>query len=83
MTRYASPLLLSTDGSYIKLQVVELISGKVERIFSLTEELSAVIWLQGLIQIVDERGGRVAYHLFPYDLINIKSVDETRRIPLR
>lgn len=80
MTRYASLLIIFSNGSYLNKQVVEVVDGKVIRIYPLKDELPSTIWLEGAIQITDDQN---AIHLKPYDLANRKSVCETQRILLR
>lgn len=80
--RYASPLLKKENGELSVRQIIELHDGQFVRYYPFEQELPATIWLDGLIEIVEEKGVNVAYHLTPYDCINKKPVDETQRIRL-
>lgn len=80
MTRYASSLIILPDGSYQKMQVLELEKGKRVRMYPFTEELHSTVWIDGAIEItLDEE----AFQLIPYDAVNRKSVDGTQRIRLK
>jgi hypothetical protein len=84
MKRYAAPLLLLPDGSFLLSQIIELNEeGSVIRYYPFESELQSTIWLSGLVEICPLNGINHAYHLYPYDLTNKKSVDGTQRILLQ
>lgn len=82
-TRYASPLLKTSDNHILKGYGVELYCGVFSRHFKLDEELESTSWLDGMIELEEEDHFIVAYHLTPYDCINEQPVDETQRIRLK
>lgn len=80
--RYASPLLQMTDDKILVKQIIELEDGEFKQNYPFEQELSATVWLDGLIKIVEEKGRLVADSYSPYDCINKQPVAETQRIRL-
>jgi len=82
-SRYASPLLQMPDGNVLVKQIIELEDGEFKKNYRFEQELSATIWINGLIEIVEEKGKLIAYSSSPYDCINKQPVGETQRIRLK
>ena len=80
--RYASPLLQMTDDKILVKQIIELEEGEFKQNYPFEKELPATVWVDGLIEIVEEKGKLIAYNLSPYDCINRQSVAETQHIRL-
>ena len=77
--RYASHYLCNLHNDYLKYYVVEVVDGIPGDYFPLHDEVEAVEWLPGVIELEQKDGKIYAYHLYPYDFIEMKPVAETQR----
>ena len=83
--KVSSHYLRLPDGTYLHQQVVELCDGKVVTHYDLDGEQENIEWLPGgVIELVQNTESvTIAFFLSPFNFIDMKPVDGTRRIQLK
>ena len=83
MRRIASNYIITTNSEKLRLHVVEIEDGCVINTYPLTHETEAVEWLPGAIEIKNCNNQVIAVHMYPFDFISMKPVDETQHTLLK
>lgn len=83
MRRIASNYIITTNNEKLRLHVVEIEDECVIKTYPLTYETEAVEWLPGAIELKNCNNQIIAVHMYPFDFISMKPVDETRHTQLK